>query len=91
MLLHRFRDGSVETFDVVFLATGFRFLTPFLPAEVARVKAGHLSVRDGESTSWPGLFAIGTPCARVLDSEFLRGISRDAAPLAERIAERLRR
>src|SRR5262249_19021215 len=85
-----FRDGARQEFDAVVLATGCRFAMPFLPAEVARASAGHPRAEAGESVSWPGLYFIGTPCARGLSSEFLRGIAKDAPALARRIAARLR-
>lgn len=81
----RFREGRPATVDLVILATGFRFDAPFIPAEVARAPAGHLQASHGESVSWPGLFVLGAPCAVGLDSEFLRGVARDADPVADRI------
>src|SRR5262249_50630179 len=59
----RFLDGAEEIVDLVILATGFRYDTPFLPAEVARAPAGHVLARACESVSWPGLFVLGAPCA----------------------------
>jgi hypothetical protein len=44
--------------------------------------------RQTESASWPGLFVVGTPCADRLDSEFLRGMARDAATVSRKILER---
>ena len=85
-----FADGARARFGGVVAATGYAFATPFLPADVARAPAGHLLARHAESVSWPGLFAVGTPCADRLDSEFLRGIARDAATVAHTIAARLR-
>jgi putative flavoprotein involved in K+ transport len=84
----RFADGSRSGFDLVVTATGYRFDTPFLPPEVARAPAGHLLAHRGESVSWPGLFVIGSPCSVGLDSEFLRGIARDAELVAGRILRR---
>ena len=86
----RFADGSAATVDLVVLATGFRFDTPFVPAEVARAPGGHLLAKDGESVSWPGLFVIGAPCAVGFESEFLRGAARDAERIAASIAARER-
>jgi NADPH-dependent 2,4-dienoyl-CoA reductase/sulfur reductase-like enzyme len=85
-----FADGARARFAVVVAATGYEFATPFLPGDVARAPAGHLLARHAESVSWPGLFAVGTPCADRLDSEFLRGIARDAATVSRTIAARLR-
>ncbi|MBI5200737.1 MAG: NAD(P)/FAD-dependent oxidoreductase [Elusimicrobia bacterium] len=81
-----FRDGSREDFDAVVLATGFRFDTPFLPDSVKRAPAGHPRARGGESVDWPGLHFIGFPCSRALDSQYLRGMKKDAEALARRLA-----
>ncbi len=85
-----FADGSSGEFDVVVLATGLRFETPYLPPEVARTSAGYPQADRGESRSWPGLYLIGFPCSRSLASEFLRGIRLDAPVVAGRIERRLR-
>jgi putative flavoprotein involved in K+ transport len=85
----RFADGDRQEFDVVVLATGYRFVVPFLPAEVARAPAGHPLADEGESRSWPGLYVVGMPCERTLASEFLRGIRDDAAVVARRARNRL--
>lgn len=81
-----FADGSRRAFDAVVLATGYRFETPFLPAEVERAPAGHPRARGGESVSWPGLYFIGFPCSRALDSQYLRGMAKDAEALARRLS-----
>jgi putative flavoprotein involved in K+ transport len=85
-----FADGARQEFDVVVLATGYRFVVPFLPPEVARAPAGHPLADEGESRSWPGLYVVGLPCARTLASEFLRGIRDDAPVVARRARRRLR-
>jgi putative flavoprotein involved in K+ transport len=85
-----FVDGSREEVDVIVAATGYRYETPFLPAEVARAPGGHPLAKRCESEKWPGLFFVGTPCARKIDSEFLRGIASDAPFVARRITQRLR-
>jgi putative flavoprotein involved in K+ transport len=84
-----FVDGKTGEFDFVVLATGLRFETPYLPPEVSRTSAGYPQAAGGESRSWPGLYFIGFPCSRSLASEFLRGISRDAPVVADRIQQRL--
>lgn len=84
-----FTDGTAAVFDRIVTATGYRFEAPFLPPEVERAAAGHVVARHNESRSWPGLFVVGAPCANRLDSEFLRGIARDAALVARAIAARL--
>jgi len=85
----RFSDGSTGNFDAVVVATGYTFATPFLPPEVARAPAGQLVARHNQSVSWPGLYVVGAPCANRVDSEFLRGIARDAPLVARAIAARL--
>ena len=85
-----FADGARATFAGIVAATGYEFATPFLPAEVARAPAGHVMARQAESVSWPGLFVVGTPCADRLDSEFLRGMARDAATVSRTILKRSR-
>jgi putative flavoprotein involved in K+ transport len=84
-----FADGARLPFDGVVLATGYRFVVPFLPAEVARAPAGHPLADEGEGRSWRGLYLVGMPCERTLASEFLRGIRNDAAVVARRIRWRL--
>lgn len=85
-----FLDGSREEVDVIVAATGYRYQTPFLPAEVGRAPGGHPLTERCESPDWPGLFFVGAPCARKLDSEFLRGIASDAEFVARQIAQRTR-
>jgi hypothetical protein len=84
-----FVDGTSAAFDRIVAATGYRFETPFLPPEVERAPAGQVVARHNESRSWPGLFVVGAPCSNRLDSEFLRGMARDAALVARAIAARL--
>lgn len=85
-----FVNGLCGEVDVIVVATGYRYETPFLPDEVGRTSAGHPLANDSESTDWPGLFFVGAPCARRIDSEFLRGIASDAVHVAGRIQSRLR-
>jgi putative flavoprotein involved in K+ transport len=78
-----FADGSDALVDAVILATGFRFDVSFLPPEVARASGnGHPLADRAESRSWPGLYVLGMPCVRRLNSEFLRGIAQDAQVIA---------
>ncbi len=84
-----FSDGTQGDADVVVMATGYHFAAPFLPADELRAPAGHPQARDGESQKYPGLYYVGSPCARALDSEFLRGIARDAVVVAGKIKQRL--
>lgn len=85
----KFADGSEGQFDVVVLATGFRFSMPFLPEEVARASGGQPLADQGESRSWPGLYFVGIPCSRTVASEFLHGMAADAPRVAERIRRQL--
>ncbi len=84
----RLGDGAEVRVAAIVCATGYRFLAPFVPPQVARAPAGHLRARANESVTWPGLFIVGAPCARGLASEFLRGIARDAPRLASTLRAR---
>jgi putative flavoprotein involved in K+ transport len=86
-----FVNGHCEEVDMIVAATGYRCEVPFLPPEIKRAAAGHPLAADSESTDWPGLFLVGTSCARRIDSEFLRGIASDAVHVARRIQSRLRK
>jgi len=71
------------------LATGYRYETGLLPADVARASGdGQPLADDCESRSWRNLFIVGMPCVRGLNSPFLRGIASDAAWVARQIANR---
>jgi putative flavoprotein involved in K+ transport len=85
-----FADGSVESFDLIVLATGYRYRTPFLPPEVERTPDGRPCVRGGESVNWPGLYFAGLDCGLRLSSGTLRGIAKDAPILAAKVAARIR-
>ena len=80
-----FADGSRSDFDVIVFATGYQFQTPFLPGAIARGSRGQPLAHNNHSRTWPNLFFIGFPCARILPSEFLRGIALDAPIVARRI------
>lgn len=82
-------DGSRHEVDAIVVATGFRYSAPFLPPEVSRAAGGHPMVNHCESPDWPGLFFVGAPCGWRIDSEFLRGIARDAVRVSEIIGQRL--
>jgi putative flavoprotein involved in K+ transport len=84
-----FSNRDRREVDVIVAATGYRYETPFLSAAIRRQPGGHPMTRDCESSDWPGLFFVGAPCGRRIDSEFLRGIASDAAHVAERIRRRL--
>lgn len=84
-----FDDGTRERFERLVLATGFRPTVRWL-GELARVDgAGLGDVVDCESTRFPGLFFVGFPFVRTFASRYLRGIRRDAAHVAARIASGL--
>ena len=85
-----FADGWTERFDVVVLATGFRFRMPFLPDEIERASGGQPLADEGQSRSWPGMFFVGIPCGRTVASEFLHGMAADAPKVAQQIRARLR-
>lgn len=85
----QFADGSQAVCDLVVLATGYKFSLPFVPPEVARTPAGFPVTRRGESVSWPGLFFLGSPCARGVYSQFIHGISQDSRRIASEIRQRL--
>jgi putative flavoprotein involved in K+ transport len=82
-------DRNWRDADVILLATGYRYRAPFLPPMVRRMPGGHPMTRGCESLDLPGLFFVGAPCGGGVDSEFLRGIARDAVRVAERIKRRL--
>lgn len=82
-------DGNWRETDVIVAATGYRYSAPFLPPEIRRMPGGHPMTRACESSDLPGLFFVGAPCSRRLDSEFLRGIARDAVHVASCIKRRL--
>lgn len=85
-----FVDGTPEPFDVVILATGYRWHPPCLPDGVELGEHGQPITEGGMIRKIPGLFVMGAPCGRVLPSEFLHGIKHDAPALAKRIANHLR-
>ena len=81
-----FADGAGTSADLVVLATGYRHAAPFLPPDLARTDSGSPRCEHAESVSHRGLFFVGVPCARSAASQYLYGIARDAAAVAERLA-----
>jgi putative flavoprotein involved in K+ transport len=77
-------DGAAAPADLVVLATGYRHTAPFLPPDLARNEAGSPRCEHAESVSHRGLYFVGVPCARSAASQYLYGIARDAAAVAER-------
>ncbi len=86
-----FVDGTSDAFDVVVMATGYRWHPPCLPTGVELGEQGQPLTAGGTIREFPGLYVIGAPCGRILPSEFLHGINHDAPVLARKIARRLRR
>jgi putative flavoprotein involved in K+ transport len=82
----RLTDGRVLEPDLLVLAVGFRHANAHLGALVERDSEGWPLARRCESTRTPRLFLLGARFARTLASPYLRGIARDAAYLARRIA-----
>jgi putative flavoprotein involved in K+ transport len=72
--------------DLVVFATGFRYAASHLGELVEYSPAGQPTVDACESTRAPGLYLLGLPQGRTFASHYLRGIARDAAYVAERIA-----
>jgi putative flavoprotein involved in K+ transport len=87
----RLADGRTIDPDLVVFATGFRHDRTHLGALVDHDDDGWPVLRACESRRTPGLFVLGTRFARSVSSPFLRGISRDAVHVAQRIARATRR
>ncbi|MFJ7260369.1 flavin-containing monooxygenase [Streptomyces globosus] len=84
-------DGAVERVDAVVLATGYRPHLPYLAGlDGALDAAGRARHRDGASLAHPGLAFVGLEWQRSLSSNTLRGVGRDAARAARRLARHLR-
>ncbi|MFE9642824.1 flavin-containing monooxygenase [Streptomyces sp. NPDC006365] len=84
-------DGSAEEADTILLATGYRPDLPYLTHLGALDDAGHPLHRDGASSVQPGLAFVGLEWQRSLSSNSLRGVGRDAARAARRLAAHLSR
>ncbi|MES4909063.1 MULTISPECIES: NAD(P)/FAD-dependent oxidoreductase [unclassified Streptomyces] len=84
-------DGSVEQVDTILLATGYRPDLPYLRGLGALDAAGHPLHRDGASSTHPGLAFVGLEWQRSLSSNSLRGVGRDAARAAHRLAAHVSR
>lgn len=81
-----FADGSRTEPDLVVCATGFRYDVGHLGGLVDVSPDGHPLVTDCASRRTPGLYLLGTRFSRTFASPYLRGIARDAAFVARRIA-----
>ncbi|GCB52278.1 NAD(P)/FAD-dependent oxidoreductase [Streptomyces sp. NL15-2K] len=83
-------DGSTEEVDTILLATGYRPDLGYLASLGALDEHGHPRHREGLSLTHPGLAYVGLEWQRSLSSNSLRGVGRDAARVARRLAARLR-
>ncbi|MFF8013928.1 NAD(P)-binding domain-containing protein [Streptomyces sp. NPDC007929] len=85
-------DGTREEVDTILLATGYRPDLPYL-AELdgALDSAGHPRQLDGISVTHQGLVFVGFEWQRSLSSNSLRGVGRDAARVARRLAAHIAR
>ncbi|MGW7362064.1 flavin-containing monooxygenase [Streptomyces sp. NPDC054841] len=79
-------DGTAEVVDTIVLATGYRPDLPYLVGLGALDGAGRPRHRDGASLTYPGLAFVGLEWQRALSSNSLRGVGRDAARAARRLA-----
>ncbi|GAA3899944.1 ArsO family NAD(P)H-dependent flavin-containing monooxygenase [Streptomyces lacrimifluminis] len=84
-------DGSTEAVDTILLATGYRPDLPYLASLGALDEHGHPLHREGLPLTHPGLAYVGLEWQRSLSSNSLRGVGRDAARVAHRLAARLHR
>ncbi|MFJ9596919.1 hypothetical protein ACIRS3_29755 [Streptomyces virginiae] len=85
-------DGATERLDALILATGYRPRLPCLAGlDGALDRAGHRYHRGGASPAHPGLAFVGLEWQRSLSSNTLRGVGRDAARTARRLAAHLAR
>ncbi|CAM5686559.1 flavin-containing monooxygenase [Streptomyces chartreusis] len=84
-------DGSTEEVDTVLLATGYRPDLSYLGPLGALDAHGHPRHHEGMSLTHRGLAYVGLEWQRSLSSNSLRGVGRDAARTARRIAAHLAR
>jgi len=84
-----FTKSEGKEFDLIICCTGYSFSMPFLPNIERSQYTGHPIAENNESSTLRNLFFIGTPCARQVSSEFLRGISQDSEYIAKVIHSRI--
>jgi putative flavoprotein involved in K+ transport len=82
-------DGSVEQIEAIVLATGYRPDVGYLKLPGALDEQGHPRHKRGISTAHPGLGFVGLEWQHSLSSATLRGVGRDAAHIAARLARTL--
>lgn len=83
-------DGSTLEVDAVLWATGFRTHYPFVQVEGALTEHG-APLHEGGISPVRGLYWIGLPWQRRLDSSILHGIAADSADLLEPLLTHLGR
>ena len=81
-------DGTQLEVDAVLWATGFRTHYPFVQVEGALTEHGG-PLHDGGVSPVDGLYWLGLPWQRRLDSSILHGIAADAADLVEPLRRHL--
>ncbi|WP_053627909.1 flavin-containing monooxygenase [Streptomyces sp. XY511] len=85
-------DGATERLDALILATGYRPDLPYLAGLGGALDAsGQPRHQDGASSAHPHLAFVGLEWQRSLSSNSLRGVGRDAARAARRLAAYLAR
>jgi putative flavoprotein involved in K+ transport len=82
-----FVNGERIEPDLIVFATGFSYAVEHLKEVVDLDPDGRPLVKNCESTRTPGVFLLGYRFGRTFASPYLRGIARDAAYVAERIAK----
>ena len=83
-------DGSTLEVDAVIWATGFRTHYPFVQVEGALTEHG-APVHEGGISPVDGLYWLGLPWQRRLDSSILHGIAADSADLVGPLRQHLGR
>ncbi|MCX5501079.1 NAD(P)/FAD-dependent oxidoreductase [Streptomyces sp. NBC_00053] len=82
-------DGRAEEVDAIVLATGYRPDVGYLSPLGVLDGHGRPRHRDGIALAHPGLAFVGLEWQRSLSSASLRGVGRDAARIARRLAAHL--